>query len=54
MTPLLCDSDFNKGADLSAQEPEWSFCETSLLISDQTQTAVWSLTSLPEAEQRRC
>lgn len=28
-------------------------CEPSLLISDQTQTTVWSLTILPEAKRSR-
>lgn len=41
MTPPLCESDFNTGADLSPQEPQSGLpSETGPLISDQTQTTV--------------
>lgn len=41
MTPPLCESDFNTGADLSPEEPQSGLSsETGPLISYQTQTTV--------------
>lgn len=47
MTPPLCESDFNTGADLSPREPQSGLSsETGPLISDQTTVLVSNNPSL--------